>query len=49
MGNCYYTQDELLRTLFPWTRRQWLQQLEISFLTGLAMQKSQLEIYKSAE
>ena len=37
MGNCYYAHDELSRTLFPWTRRQWLQQLESSFLTGLAM------------
>ena len=33
---------------FPWTRRQWLQQLESTFLIGLALQKWHLEIYEPA-
>ena len=31
---CWVAGDCLSRTLFPWTRGQWLQQLESSFLTG---------------
>ena len=29
---CWVARDRLSRTLFSWTRRQWLQQLASSFL-----------------
>ena len=40
--------DRQSRTLSPWTRRQRLQQLKSTFLTGLAMKRWHLEINKPA-